>query len=53
MTINELYEWAKENNVENYNVRIQYRDEGGCYYGTDTLYESDIEIDNLRLEVIL
>lgn len=53
MTIKELYEWAIKNNVEDYDVRIQYRDEGGCYYGTDTLYEVDIEIDRLRLEVIL
>lgn len=53
MTIKDLYEWAIKNNVEDYNVRIQHRDEGGCYCGTDTLYEVDIEINRLRLEVIL
>lgn len=53
MTIKELYEWAIQNSVEDYDIEIQYRDGGGYYYGTSTLYESDIEIDNLRSEVIL
>lgn len=45
MTIKELYEWAKKNNCEEYEVEIQYRDDGGYYTGTDDLEEHDIEID--------
>ena len=44
MTVEELYQWAKENNVEKCEVEIQYRDGGGIYYGTDELIEEDIEI---------
>lgn len=53
MTIKELYEWAIKNKVEDYDIKIQYRDEGRCYCDSDTLYEVDIEIDSLRLEVTL
>lgn len=53
MTIKYLYEWAIENGVEEYDIEIQYCDGGGFYYGTRTLYESDIEIDHLRSEVTL
>ena len=35
MTIQELYDWAKEKGVLNYELRVQYRDEGGDYYGED------------------
>ena len=35
MTIEQIYNWAKENNVENVEVVIQYRDEGGDYFGAD------------------
>lgn len=35
MTVKELYEWAKKNNAENYDIEIQYRDGGGCYTGVD------------------
>ena len=53
MTIKELYEWAVERGVENYNIEIQYRDGGGYYYGTDTLHQAYIEIVSERSEVIL
>ena len=53
MTIKELYEWAVNHDAENYNIEIRYRDGGGYYYGTSTLYESDIEIDRLFEEVTL
>lgn len=53
MTIEELYQWATKNNAEDYEIEIQYRDGGGYYSGTEPLYESNIEIDRLRLEVIL
>lgn len=32
MTIRELYEWAVENNVADYDIAVQYRDSGGFYY---------------------
>ena len=35
MTVRELYEYAKENNLLDYEVRIKYRDDGGEYQGTD------------------
>jgi hypothetical protein len=35
MTVKELYEWAIENNAEDYDIEISYRDGGGCYYGVD------------------
>lgn len=33
MTIKELYQWAKANNVEDANLFIQNGDDGGCYPG--------------------
>ena len=53
MTIKDLYEWAVKNGVEDFDIEIQYRDGGGYYYGSSSLYESDIEIDRLRSEVTL
>ena len=35
MTIQELYDWAKEHNVLDYELRVKYRDAGGEYYGQD------------------
>lgn len=44
MTIKEFYNWAIDNSCENYEVEIQYRDDGGYYVGTDSLEENYIEI---------
>lgn len=52
MTIKELYKWAKENNCEEYEVKIQYRDSGGCYNGTDELIESEIVIKSNGVVVV-
>jgi hypothetical protein len=46
MTVKELYKWAIEHNCLDYNIRIQYRDEGGDYFGCDaevflTINETD------------
>lgn len=46
MTIQELYEYAKKNDALDCEIEIQYRDGGGCYSGTDTLREEEIEIKN-------
>lgn len=51
MTIEEFYKWAKENNVTDYTIKIQYRDEGGDYYGEDE--EIRCWIWNDEKEVIL
>lgn len=36
MTIQELYNFGKEHGILNYELRVQYRDDGGDYYGEDT-----------------
>lgn len=36
ITIQELYDWAVKNGVEDYMLLIQYRDSGGEYYGSDS-----------------
>ncbi len=43
MTIQELYEWAKQNNAENKEIVVQYRDDGGDYEGQDSNLKLDIE----------
>ena len=35
MSIEELYKWAVEHNCADFEIRIQYRDEGGEYFGCD------------------
>lgn len=35
MTIRELYQWAIEHDAADYSIEIQYRDDGGAYYGRD------------------
>lgn len=53
MTIRDLYNWAVENGVEDFEIQIQYRDGGGYYSGTDSCEQCDIEINCLNNEVIL
>lgn len=35
ITIQDLYNWAKDHNCLDCKIRIQYRDDGGNYYGSD------------------
>lgn len=35
ITIQDLYNWAKDNNCLDYKIMIQFRDDGGSYYGSD------------------
>jgi hypothetical protein len=35
ITIQDLYNWAKNHNYLDYKIRIKYRDEGGTYFGVD------------------
>ena len=51
MTIKEIYEWAKQNGVEDYEAVVQYRDDGGYYYGEDT--EVYCRIDKKEKRVVL
>lgn len=51
MTIRDLYEWAVENGVADYDIAVQYRDSGGFYSGEDTMIEPDI--DKVKKEVVL
>ena len=51
MTIKEFYELAKEDNVSDYTMKIQYCDDGGDYYGEDE--EIYCLIYNGKKEVIL
>lgn len=53
MTIRDLYNWAVANGIEDFEIQIQYRDDGGYYSGTDSCEQSDIEIDAIHNEVIL
>lgn len=53
MTIKELYDWAVENGVADFDIQIQYRDGGGYYYGSSALWKEDIEINKEMAEVTL
>lgn len=35
LTIEELYKWAVEHDCADFEIRIQYRDDGGYYFGCD------------------
>ena len=35
MTVQDLYEYAKQRGLLDYEIRVQYRDDGGEYQGTD------------------
>lgn len=49
MTIKEFCQWAKENNVEDYDIMV-YGDAGGGEYHIDS---GDIEIDDTNKEVTI
>lgn len=51
MTIKELYEIAKKNKVENYEIKLQYQDDGGCYCGNTLMDRTEYNHGNK--EVIL
>jgi hypothetical protein len=51
MTIAELYQWALENGVENFEIYIGYRDGGGTYCGSDPLNFGDI-VPNFNNETV-
>ena len=49
MTIKEFYQWAKENDVEDYDI-MAYGDAGGGEYHIDS---GDLEIDDTNKEVTI
>lgn len=51
MTIQELYDWAKEKGILDYELRVQYRDDGGTYYGEDE--ELYLDINAINKQIIL
>lgn len=51
MTIEELYENAKKNKVEHYEIKLQYQDGGGVYQGNAGM--EDFEINDDVKEVVL
>lgn len=53
MTIRELYEWAKQQGIEDYDIEIQYRDGGGYHYGTDDANFYDIETKHDKKIIII
>ena len=53
MTIQELYDFAKERNILDYDIEAQYADDGGYYYGSRITDEGDIEIkDDIKTIII-
>lgn len=51
ITIQDLYNWAKDHNYLDYRIRIQYRDEGGNYFGYDK--EVLLDIDEKSKTILL
>jgi len=51
MTIQELYNWAKEKGILDYELRVQYRDDGGEYYGKDE--ELYLDINTINKQIVL
>ena len=52
MTILELYEYAKERNILNYNIEVQ-RDNSGDYEGTRSVRPEEIETNDDWEEIVL
>lgn len=46
MTPRDLYEWAVKYDVQDCDIEIQYRDDGGYYCGTTDTRLDEIEIKN-------
>ena len=49
MTVQELYEYAKQRDILDYGVRVQFRDDGGEYQGTDAVESVFVEDDQKAL----
>lgn len=51
MTIRDLYEEAIRRGREEYDIRVQYQDGGGCYSGS--AYASEVDWDDKMQEVTI
>lgn len=52
MTILELYEYARERNILNYNIKVQH-DSTGDYEGTRSIQPEEIEPNDDWEEIVL
>lgn len=53
MTLRELWQWAVDNSVEDYEIQIAYSDGGGFYPGSRLLREYEIAVGHGEQEVLL
>lgn len=53
MTVQQLYDWAVENNAEEYEIEIQHRDTGGYYNTSERLEEDNILINGWMSKIIV
>ena len=51
MTVKELYEYAKWHDMLDYEIHVQYRDDGGLYSGTEVV-ESVLVEDSQKALVL-
>lgn len=51
MTVKELYEWAKKHDCLDFDIGVQYRDDGGLYYGIE--YDIDPVVDEVKQVIVL
>lgn len=49
MTVQELYEYAKQRGLLDYEIRVQYKDDGGEYLGFDEVESVLVEEDQKAL----
>ncbi len=52
MTLRELWQWAVDNSVEDYEIHISHSDDGGFYPGYRLLNEYDIDVGHGEQEVL-
>lgn len=53
MTIQELYDYAKEKNILNFDIEVQHSDDGGFYYGSRSANIDEIQIEEKIKSVII
>lgn len=53
MTIQELYGYAKEKNILNFDIEVQHSDDGGFYYGSRSTNIDEIQIEEKIKSVII
>ena len=53
MTIKDLYENAVKEGIENYQLYVAFRDDGGCYYDTKPMEGKYIDVrDDDKIVVV-